>query len=135
MPLNNITIETPIENIQRLSPFQKKALIRMRLTRVIDILRHFPTRYGEAGLIKAIEFLNIGEKAVVFGKISKLKTDKTFKSKVAISTAEITDSTGKIKLIWFSQPYIAKMFFEGMLVRVEGKVSQKKSGERNFKKI
>jgi len=132
MSLNNITIETPIENIQRLSPFQKKALTKMRLIKVIDILRHFPTRYGEAGLIKAIEFLNAGEKAIVFGKISKLKTDKTFKSKVAISTAEVTDSTGKIKLIWFSQPYIAKMFFEGMLVRVEGKVSQKKSGELNF---
>src|SRR3989344_2695838 len=132
MSLNNITIETPIENIQRRSPFQKKALTKMRLIKVIDILRHFPTRYGEAGLIKAIEFLNAGEKAIVFGKISKLKTDKTFKSKVAISTAEVTDSTGKIKLIWFSQPYIAKMFFEGMLVRVEGKVSQKKSGELNF---
>lgn len=99
----------------------------MRLLKVEDILRHFPTRYGEAGMIKSVEFLAAGETAVVFGKISKLKTAKTFKSRVPISTAEVTDSTGKIKIIWFSQPYIAKMFFEGALVRVEGRVSQKRT--------
>lgn len=125
--LNNIiTTETPLESIFRLSPFQKKALFKMRLKRVEDLLRHFPTRYGEAGEVKSIEFLNIGENTVVFGKILKLKTAKTFKSRVPISTAEVEDSTGKIKLIWFSQPYIAKMFFEGMMVRIEGKVSERK---------
>ena len=127
-----MTPDTPLEKIFRLSPFQKKALLKMRLKNIEDILRYFPTRYGEAGAIKAIEFLVPGESVVVFGKISNLKTAKTFKSRVAISTAEVEDSTGKIKIIWFNQPYIAKMFFEGMLVRVEGRVSQKKSGELNF---
>jgi len=122
-----ITLDTPLELIQRLSPFQKKALAKMHLKSVGDILRHFPTRYGESGLIKAIEYLIPGENTVVFGKISKLKTGKTYRSKVAISTAEVEDSTGKIKIIWFSQPYIAKMFFDGMLVRIEGKVSQKRT--------
>jgi ATP-dependent DNA helicase RecG len=120
-------LDTSLELISRLSPFQKKALTKMRLKNVEDILRHFPARYGEAGAVKSIEFLNAGESAVVFGKISNLKTAKTFRSKVAISTAELEDSTGKIKIIWFSQPYIAKMFFEGNLVRVEGKISERKN--------
>jgi len=115
-----IKIDTPIESIFRLSSFQKKALSKMCLKKVGDLLRHFPSRYGEAGSIKAIEFLVPGENAVVFGKISKLKTGKTFRSRVPISTAEVEDPTGKIKIIWFSQPYIAKMFFEGNLVRIEG---------------
>mgnify|MGYP001568312363 CR=1 FL=1 len=118
-----ISLDTPLETIFRFSPFQKKALAKMRLKKVENLLRHFPARYGEAGAVRAIEFLAAGKNAVVFGKISKLKTDKTWRSKVAISTAELEDSTGKIKIIWFSQPYIAKMFFEGMLVRIEGKVS------------
>ncbi|KKR28229.1 MAG: ATP-dependent DNA helicase RecG, partial [Candidatus Woesebacteria bacterium GW2011_GWA1_39_8] len=122
-----IKIDTPLELIFRLSPFQKKALFKMRLKNVSDILRHFPSRYGEAGAVKAIEFLAPGESAVVFGKISKLKTAKTFRSRVPISTAELEDSTGKIKIVWFNQPYIAKMFFEGSLVRVEGRVSQKRT--------
>jgi len=121
-----IKIDSPLESIHRLSPFQKKALAKMQLKTVEDILRHFPSRYGESGLVKAIEFLNTGENVVVFGKISKLKTGKTYKSKVAISTAEVEDSTGKIELIWFNQPYIAKMFPEGILVRIEGRISERK---------
>jgi len=122
-----IKANTPLESIHRLSLFQKGALNKMRLKTAGDLLKHFPTRYGEAGDVKSIEYLNAGENAVVFGKIFKLKTAKTFKSRVAISTAEIEDSTGKIKLIWFSQPYIAKMYFEGNLVRIEGRVSQKRT--------
>ena len=121
-----ILANTPLESIHRLSLFQKGALNKMRIKTVGDLLRHFPARYGEAGDVKSIEYLNAGENAVIFGKIFKLKTAKTFKSRVAISTAEIEDSTGKIKLIWFSQPYIAKMYFEGNLVRIEGKVSERK---------
>lgn len=124
---NKIIIDTPLESIFRLSSFQKKALSKMRLKKAEDLLRYFPVRYGEAREIKSIEFLNAGDNAVIFGKISKLKTAKTFKSKVPISTAEVEDSTGKIKLIWFNQPYIAKMFFEGMLVRIEGRVSVKRN--------
>jgi ATP-dependent DNA helicase RecG len=98
----------------------------MGILTVGDLLRHFPSRYGESSPTKAIDFLVKGENAVVFGKIYKLKTAKTFKSRVAISTAEIEDGTGKIKVIWFSQPYIAKLFSENSLVRVEGKVSERK---------
>jgi ATP-dependent DNA helicase RecG len=127
-----IKINDPLESIFRLSPFQKKALAKMSLKKVEDILRHFPTRYGEASAVKAIEFLVARENAVVFGKISKLKTAKTFRSRVPISTAEIEDSTGKIKIIWFNQPYIAKMFFEENLVRLEGKISEKKDGQLYF---
>ncbi|OHA98678.1 MAG: hypothetical protein A3E02_01430 [Candidatus Zambryskibacteria bacterium RIFCSPHIGHO2_12_FULL_38_34] len=122
-----IKTDTLLESIQRLSPFQKKALSKMRLKKVLDILRYFPSRYGESGLVKSIEFLMSGENAVLFGKISKLKTAKTWKSRVAISTAEVEDSTGRIKLVWFNQPYIAKMFSEGNLVRIEGRVSQRRT--------
>lgn len=127
-----IRIETPLEQIFRLSPFQKKALSKMHLKTAEDLLRRFPQRYGESGQVKAIEFLTAENPpaggVVIFGKISKLKTTKTFRTKIPISSAEIEDPTGKIKLVWFNQPYIAKMFFEGMLVRIEGKISERKTG-------
>lgn len=121
-----IELDTPVESFFRLSSFQKKTLNKMGLKTIGSILRHFPSRYGETGLVKSIEFLNVGENAIIFGKISKLKLGKTFRGHVPISTATLEDNTGKIKLIWFSQPYIAKMFSEGTLVRVEGKINLRK---------
>lgn len=127
-----LTKNTALEQIQRLSPFQKKTLIKMRLKTVENLLRYFPVRYGETSPIKSIGYLTNREDAVVFGKISNLKIAKTFKSKVAIGSAEIEDNTGKIKAVWFNQPYIAKMFSEDSLVRIEGKVSLKKDGSLYF---
>jgi ATP-dependent DNA helicase RecG len=121
-----IKLDTPLESSFRLSPFQKKVLKKMGLKTAEDILRHFPSRYGETGMVKSVEFLTPGENVVVFGKISNLKTSKTYRGRIPISTAEVEDATGKIQIIWFSQPYIAKMFFEGNLVRIEGKVSERK---------
>ena len=125
--------DTPLEKIFRLSPIQKKALAKMQLKTAEDLLRYFPARYGEIGRVKAIEFLEAGETATIFGKISKLETKKGFRSKIPMGGAVLEDSTGKIKLVWFNQPYIAKMFGEGGLVRIEGKVSErKKDGELYF---
>lgn len=122
-----ITLESPIESAQRLSQTQKKALQKMGVQNLGSLLRHFPFRYGEAGQVRCVEFLSAGENAVVFGKISNLRLGKTFQSKRAISSATLEDSTGKIKIVWFNQPYVAKMFSDGALVRIEGKVSQKKN--------
>ncbi|MCX6717620.1 MAG: DEAD/DEAH box helicase, partial [Candidatus Taylorbacteria bacterium] len=71
--------------------------------------------------------LLVGEKAVIFGKISNLKTSKGFKSKIPMSEAWIEDESGKIKAVWFHQPYIAKILHEGMFVRADGKISDRKS--------
>jgi ATP-dependent DNA helicase RecG len=112
-----------IESFHRISPAQKKALVKMRIRTAEDLLRHLPTRYGGLSPIKPVEYLNDGENATVYGKISHLEIKKTFRSRVPVSKAIIEDSTGKASLIWFSQPYIAKMFSEGEMVRIEGKVS------------
>lgn len=114
----------------RLVEPQKKALRKLGLTTVEDLLYHFPTRYGNTSQMKTISALVHGEEAVVFGKISGLKTSKAFVKKTPMADGTVTDDTGSIKLVWFNQPYIAKMIMDGQLVRVEGRISQKKSADK-----
>jgi ATP-dependent DNA helicase RecG len=106
---------------------RKKALEKLGLKTEIDLLYHFPTRYGDTAEKKNIGSLEVGENAVIFGKISGLKTGKAFVKRTPISEGYIEDETGQIKVIWFHQPYIAKMIHEGALVRAEGKVSERNS--------
>lgn len=120
-----ITEKTLLENILKLSSFQKKSLHSMGLKNVSDLLRYFPRQYESPNSIKAIEYILPGENAVIFGKIRYIKARKTFRSKVAITESEIEDTSGKIKAIWFNQPYISKMYSEGEEVRIEGKVGEK----------
>ena len=117
-----------IEEKFRLDVNQKKALHRLNLFSIHDLLFHFPTRYSDMSEIKRINELIVGETATVFGKVSKLKTKKGFKSKIPMGEAYIEDLSGKIKITWFHQAYLAKMIHEGDSVKLTGKVTESKYG-------
>ena len=112
----------------RLDINQKKALHRLKLFSVSDLLFYFPVRYSDISEVKQIAELIPGENATVYGKVSKLKTKKSFRTKIPMGEAEIEDLSGKIKIIWFHQAYLAKMIHEGQSVKLTGKVTEGKQG-------
>lgn len=112
----------------RLLPTQAAALSRLGIQSLADLLRHFPIRYEHISSIRSVSTLVSGEDAVIYGTISKLKTRKAWKSRRPIAEGVLSDGNGKIPLIWFNQPYIAKMLHEGALVKVSGKVSEGSKG-------
>ncbi len=120
-------ITSSIETIFRLNELQRKALKKLCVKTVEDLLNHFPARYGDVAEMRNISGLKKGETAVVFGRITNLKATKAFRKKIPMGTADLQDDTGKMQIVWFNQPYIAKMIPEGALVRVEGKVSARRA--------
>lgn len=116
-----------IESHFRIDINQKKALGRLKINKIRDLLYHFPSRYSDISEFRHINTLQDGELATIIGTISNLKTKKGFKSKIPMGQAVITDLTGKINIIWFHQPYLAKMLREGTTVRVTGKISDNKN--------
>lgn len=113
------------EHFRLLAP-QKAGLKKLGISTVEDLLYHFPVRYGDTAQSRSVASLKKGDEAVVFGTISRLRTSKGFRTKIAMADGVVADDTGSIKAVWFNQPYLAKMFSDGMLVRVEGKVSERK---------
>jgi ATP-dependent DNA helicase RecG len=118
-------LNTPLKEALRVLPAQEKALKRLKIETVEDLLYHFPRYYGDTAQAKVIAELQAGENAVVFGTISKLKTKKAFLKKIPMAEGVLEDDTGSAKVVWFNQPYLAKMLQEGSRVRVEGKYSEK----------
>jgi ATP-dependent DNA helicase RecG len=117
-----------LEILFRLDEAQKKALRKLSIFSVADLLFYFPVRYSNISELKQIAELSPGEVATVYGRVSKLKTKKGFRSKIPMAEAEIADLTGKIKIIWFNQAYLAKMMHAGEEVKLTGKVTKGKQG-------
>lgn len=115
----------PLETHFRLLEPQKRALKKLGILHIRDLLRHFPVRYEKSGDYKTILGLSLGNDAVLFGKISNLSARKTWKTRRPIAEAVLEDGTGKIKVMWFNQPYLAKMLAEGTLVKLSGRVEGK----------
>ncbi|MFA5889304.1 MAG: ATP-dependent DNA helicase RecG [Candidatus Paceibacterota bacterium] len=119
-------LDSPLSEIIRIMPVHKKALEKLGLKTIEDLLYYFPFRYGNTSQMKTIESVVKGDVSTIFGKISGLKTSKAWVKKIPMSEATVIDDTGKMKIVWFNQPYIAKMIREGQLVRVEGKITERK---------
>ncbi|KKR19332.1 MAG: ATP-dependent DNA helicase RecG [Parcubacteria group bacterium GW2011_GWF1_39_37] len=69
---------SPLSEIVRILPNHKKALDKLGLKTVEDLLYYFPVRYGDTSQMKTIESLVKGDDSTVFGRISGLKTSKAF---------------------------------------------------------
>ena len=119
---------TSIDTLTRILPGQREALARLSIKTVADLLYHFPVRYEHISQVRGVGTLVPGEDAVIYGAVTGLKTRKTWQSRRAISEAWLSDGSGRIKLMWFNQPYIAKMVSEGATVKISGRVSESKSG-------
>ncbi len=117
-----------IESSFRLDNTERKALAKLKIFSVADLLFHFPVRYSDISTVMSIKELIPGNIATIYGKISKLKTKKAFRSKIPMAEGQIEDGTGKIKIIWFSQAYMAKMIHDGENVKLTGKVTEGKQG-------
>jgi ATP-dependent DNA helicase RecG len=123
------TPKTELASIFRLTPLQKTGLEKLHIKSAYDLLYYFPTRYTNATLLKSIENLNVGEQATIYARVVSAKSSRGFRSKIPMTQAVVEDATGKLKAVWFHQAYIAKMLTPGVMIKLTGKVEDRK-GER-----
>src|SRR3989344_6489969 len=97
----------------RLKEPQRKALKKLGLESVRDLLFYFPSRYAS-------------QEDSIVAKVISQETGKTFRSRVPLAKMKLENLSGrKISATWFSQAYMAKKFVEGSLVRLSGKSSER----------
>jgi ATP-dependent DNA helicase RecG len=112
----------PITSHFRLTPAQKSALKKLGLEQIGDLLYHFPQRYEQAGTETSTRSLVPGTKVTLYGVLQKLGAKKLWKSRRPATEGWFEDSSGRVKCMWFNQPYIAKMAPQGVPVRLTGTV-------------
>jgi len=110
------------KHFTRLKIEQKRALHKLRIRTIHDLIYHFPSRYENAGPTGTIAGVTAGAEVTLYGTVRKPDIRKTWKSRRPIAEAWLEDASGKIKMMWFSQPYIAKTLRDGMVVKVSGKI-------------
>src|SRR5262245_39122075 len=108
---------SPVAEQFRLIDAQKSALNKLRVPTLRDLLYHFPSRSDTAGDSSSVGGLLDGQEASIVGTLEKLETKKSWKRKIPVSEGYVRDQSGRVKCMWFNQPYIAKMYANGTLVK------------------
>ncbi len=119
---------SPVTKMLRVNEAQGKALGRLGIVTLYDLLYHFPARYADIAKISRIADLVAGENATIVAKVTRAETKKGWKSKIPMGEAILEDPSGSIKGVWFHQAYIAKMLPIGGTVTLTGRIAEGKSG-------
>jgi len=123
-----VKLSTPLSEIKGIGPKFAERLKKLEIKTVKDLLWHFPFRYEDFSRISKIADLKIGETATISGVISDIKLHRTWKRKMFIVEALITDDTGSIKAVWFNQRFLLSILKKGKRVNLAGKVVEDPEG-------
>lgn len=127
--MKNVSLHTLLTDFARLSDPQKKALKRIGLVTVRDLLYHFPTRYSHMSEVTTIQMAEPDSTVTVYGIIHNPKIGKTYRTGKPQASADLVDINGdRVKITWFHQAFIAKQLEHGQSVKVTGKLSTGKYG-------
>lgn len=123
-----MNLADPIHFHFRVSKHQESALQHLGIRTIQDLLYHFPIRYSAYSGQKTIADLIAGEQVTIQGRVLETKAEKTWKKRINIARAVVSDGTGSLRLTWFNQPYVAKMLSGERDYLFSGKVGQDKKG-------
>ena len=125
-----ISLSTPVEELPKIGTAYAKKLKKFGIKTVQDLLFYFPARYDDFSEIVPISQARqrLGEIVCVQGQITEIESSHTWKSFINLTQATIQDDSGKINVIWFNQPYLAKSLKEDDFICLAGKISLGKEG-------
>ena len=124
-----MNLNTPVAEIPRIGPQYQKRLGRMGIKTVKDLIFHFPHRYDDFSNLIPIARAEPGGPFSFQGEILEIKNIRTFRKRLFLTQAVIYDGTGKLKVLWFNQPYLINTFKRGDYVCLAGKIIKKDSSK------
>ena len=120
-----MTSHDSIESIYKVDRVHREALNKLGLYTIKDLLLCIPNRYTDARENLPISHAITGSTLTLYGRMEKVKVSRSFRGHTPMTTAYLHDGNGRIKLIFFNQPYIGKMYPDGTNVKVIGNVTEK----------
>ena len=112
-----MNISDEITSHFRLRELQKKALKKLHLETIEDLLFYFPNRFEDPGAESNLVNLQDGAVVIVEGMILSNKTSLGFSRARSITKALLQTKDGNLNIVWFNQPYVSKKYKEGANVR------------------
>ncbi|MDP3955895.1 MAG: ATP-dependent DNA helicase RecG [bacterium] len=122
-------INEPLSKIFRLRDEQQKALGRLKIRTILDLLLYVPTRYSDPHTLRTVSAAPENESVSIAGKIISITSGNTWANKRAKAQALVEDVQGtRFSIIWFSQPYMAKYLAKGDIIIATGTLAPFKGG-------
>lgn len=118
MPLS---LDTPLVSIKKIDKTRQKALRKLNLRTIQDLLFYFPRRYEDFSKITKIKQIKPGAEYTIIAQLLSLENRRSPLQYIPITEGLLSDSSGTIKVIWFNQSYLKNYFKKEQFYFFHGK--------------
>ncbi|MBU0661160.1 ATP-dependent DNA helicase RecG [Patescibacteria group bacterium] len=123
-----MNLSTPIIQLHKVGKALEGKLSRLGIHTVGDLLQYTPYRYEDYSNIAKIGELADGMQVTILGNIDIISSKRSPRKRTMLTEAVISDDSGTIRIVWFSQPFIKKVLNAGEKVYFSGKVKDSMYG-------
>ncbi len=117
-----LSLKTPLSKLYGVGPTKQKALKKLGLKTIRDLIFYFPFRYNDFSKIVPIDKIEPGQTLTILGEIKRIKTIRTPRRRMILTRAEVSDKTGTLESVWFNQPYLRNTLKKGQNIYLSGRV-------------
>ncbi|NBV73560.1 MAG: ATP-dependent DNA helicase RecG, partial [Actinobacteria bacterium] len=121
--------EIDVGRLKRVGDKRRTALASVGVETVLDLLTTYPRRWIDRTNEASINTLVLGEEALVIAEVRSVNSRTTRNRRTMVSVV-VGDTTGKISLVFFNQPWRAKQLAVGMEVALFGRVDEYAGGRQ-----
>ena len=108
-----MSLSTPVQSIRGIGPQRAKALAKLDIVTLRDLISCFPRRYDDRREMKTIRDLVPGEYACVSAMIATAPTVHRIRKGMELVKTRAVDATGTLELTFFNQTWLKTALIPG----------------------
>ena len=117
-----LTLDSPVDRLRGVDTKISARLRRLGVATMRDLLYLFPRRHNDFSRIAKISELVPGEEQTVVGTVWEARVTSLGQGRLKATEAVVSDETGNIRVLWFGQPYLAKLLKTNSRVAISGRI-------------
>ncbi len=122
MENNPLRRDTPLAAMPGIGPARQKALQRLGLTVLADLLTYYPRRYEDRTQVYPIAQAPIDQPCCIKAMLAQPPQTNHIRRGMDLLTAQAVDDAAAVRLVFFNQPYLKNTLKQGRTYTFYGKI-------------
>jgi ATP-dependent DNA helicase RecG len=120
-----VSADTPLRFLRGVGPRRAEQLATHGLHTVEDLLYVFPFRYEDRRKFARIADLRVGGPETTLDvRVADSRIIPTRRPGFSLFEAHLEDATGSVRVVWYNQPYLERLFVEGRRAVIFGRPTE-----------
>lgn len=115
-------MDTPVQFIKGIGPRRSEMLAAHGICKVADLLDYVPFRYEDRTRFQPIHTLREGEWSLIRGEVCSVGSFDARRRGLSIVEILVRDGRGSIRVKFFNQPYLRRVYQAGVRLVLHGQV-------------